>query len=89
DNIGKHQVLMTIKLKDGEELIKKVEEARGNPDNPFSWSDLETKFKALTKPVLKDNADGLLATIKSFEQPGQLQQFTNFVCTAPAAQAAE
>jgi 2-methylcitrate dehydratase PrpD len=89
DNIGKHQVLMTIKLKDGEELIKKVEEARGNPDNPFSWNDLETKFKALAKPVLKDNADGLLATIKSFEQPGQLQQFTNFVCTAPTAQAAE
>ena len=89
DNIGKHQVQMTITLKDGEQLIKKVEEALGNPDNPFSWNDLETKFKALAKPVLKDNADGLLATMRAFEKPGQLQQYTNFVCKAPAAQAAE
>ena len=89
DNIGKHQVQMTVTLKDGEQLIKKVEEARGNPDNPFSWDDHEKKFLALVKPVLHDNADILLTTLKSFEKPGQLQKFTDLICKTPAAQAAE
>ncbi|MEX2451436.1 MAG: MmgE/PrpD family protein [Rhodospirillales bacterium] len=89
DDIGKHQVLVSVTLKDGERLTEKVEEARGNPDNPFTWDDLEGKFLALTKPVLEDRAEELLATLRAFEKPGQLKKFSGLVGPAPAARAAE
>ncbi|MEQ8193773.1 MAG: MmgE/PrpD family protein, partial [Rhodospirillales bacterium] len=89
DAVGKHQVCMTVTLKDGEKLVKNVEEARGNPDNPFSWDDLEGKFLALTEPVLKDAAGRLLQTLRTFEKPGQLKKFSDFVTSPPAARAAE
>ncbi len=88
DNIGKHQVQMTVTLKDGEQLIHKVEEARGNPDNPFSWDDHETKFRAVVTPVLNESAEVLLETLKTFEKPGQLKKFSELLSQQPSAKAA-
>ena len=74
---------------DGRQLEARTECARGNPDNPLSWEDLEAKFRGVTEPVLGAASGELFATLRHFEKPGSIAAFDGLVAAEPAARAAE
>ncbi|MAM56572.1 MAG: 2-methylcitrate dehydratase [Salinicola sp.] len=58
----------TVTLDDGRVLASGPCEARGNPTNPFSDTEIETKYRQLTEPVLGKRADPLLEIVMTLEQ---------------------
>jgi len=47
-------VSVTIKTTDGRELSKQLDYPKGDPRNPLTDEEAETKFDALASPVLSD-----------------------------------
>lgn len=87
--IGHNQVEIAVAMGDGRQLEARTECARGNPDNPLSWEDLEAKFRGVTEPVLGAASGELFATLRHFEKPGSIAAFDGLVAAEPAARAAE
>jgi 2-methylcitrate dehydratase len=50
------RVSVTITTTDGRELSKQLDYPKGDPRNPLSDEEVETKFDALATPVLSDGA---------------------------------
>jgi 2-methylcitrate dehydratase len=48
------RVNVTIKTTDGRELSKQLDYPKGDPRNPLTDEEVETKFDALASPVLSD-----------------------------------
>jgi len=42
---------LTVKMKDGSVITRRVDVPRGMPDNPVSWADIEVKFRSLSAGV--------------------------------------
>lgn len=61
---------VTIRLKDGRQLISDRFEARGTPGNPIGRDELATKYHELAQPVLGCGADHLRRLVNALsEQP--------------------
>ena len=59
---------VTITLADGRRLVKRVEHAKGQPQNPLTDAELETKFRDCAARALPgDQVDGLLAAVRELE----------------------
>jgi 2-methylcitrate dehydratase PrpD len=89
EGIGHNQVEIAVAMADGRKLDARTECARGNPDNPFTWDDLETKFIGVTEPILGAASAELFAALRDFEQPGALAAFDRHVAAKEPARAAE
>jgi 2-methylcitrate dehydratase PrpD len=89
DAIGHNQAELTVVMVDGRTLEARTECARGNPDNPLSWEDLETKFSGVTEPILGAGSGELFSVLRNFDTPGSLAAFDGLVSAEPAARAAE
>ncbi|HAA92924.1 MAG: 2-methylcitrate dehydratase [Rhodospirillaceae bacterium] len=89
ESIGHNQVEISVFMSDGRELEARTECARGNPDNPLSWEDLEAKFLGVAEPVLGAASGELFSTLRHFEKPGSIAAFDGLVAAEPAARAAE
>lgn len=57
-----------ITLKDGTVLNSEPCEARGNPSNPLSDAELESKYRQLAEPVLGERASVLFEIIMTLDQ---------------------
>ena len=87
--IGHNQVEISVAMTDGRTLETRTECAKGNPDNPFDWNDIETKFSGVTEPILGSRSFELFTVLKNFEKPGSLAAFDGLVMDSPAAKVAE
>jgi 2-methylcitrate dehydratase PrpD len=64
---------VTVRLGDGRELHRRVEEARGTADNPASKADVDKKFLLAAEPRLGEDAAGeMLAILWDLERQDHL-----------------
>jgi len=87
--IGHNQVEISVAMADGRTLEARTECAKGNPDNPFNWNDIETKFSGVTEPILGTRSAELFSALRNFERPGSFATLDGLVADSPAARAAE
>ena len=60
---------VTITLKDGQKLARRVSQAKGQPKNPLTVGDLEVKFRDCAARVLPaERVDAVLASVKALER---------------------
>ena len=59
---------LTIRLKDGRELVKEVDFPRGHAGNPMTDAEVEHKFRTLVQPKFGDRTDELLAALWHIDQ---------------------
>ena len=59
--------------------------ARGNPGNPLSRAELETKFRSLAAPALGAGAEALGALAWDFDTPGRARELDNLLAAQEAA----
>ena len=50
------RVIVTVTTTDGKEFTKQLDYPKGDPRNPLTDAEIETKFDALASPVLSDDA---------------------------------
>jgi 2-methylcitrate dehydratase PrpD len=59
---------VTVRLTDGRTLVKRVDQAKGQPRNPLTDAELEVKFRDAAGRVLSgDRVDALLAAVQELE----------------------
>jgi 2-methylcitrate dehydratase PrpD len=73
-----------LKLADGTELEAHTDVALGNPENPMSWDDMQTKFVALVEPVLGARTLELFDLLRTFGSERALEQVNAMVTDAGA-----
>jgi 2-methylcitrate dehydratase PrpD len=71
-----------IKLTDGMEYAVHTDMALGNPDNPMSWDDMQTKFMALVEPVLGTQTLTLFDLLRDFGNETSLDKVNAMVAAA-------
>jgi len=60
---------MTIHLRQGASVSRRVDEVNWSPRRPPSWQDLCNKFRTMTKGVIRsENAEAVIAEIGRFDQ---------------------
>ena len=71
-----------IRLTDGTELERRVETARGTPENPATWEEVDRKFLQAAVPRLgKEAASELLATLWDIEHQDRLDDVWSILRT--------
>ena len=75
---------LSVKCCDGSITKDQTLIAKGNPDNPMSWSDMFEKFKPLVEPTLGSQTLELFETLQTFEQPKQLEKLDKFLANLPS-----
>lgn len=79
-----YEAHVEVFLEDGEHLRADTAILRGHPDNPLSWSDLESKFKGLVAPVIGAGpADELFEIARGIDQAGALRRAMTIVGPRP------
>src|SRR5206468_7648581 len=59
---------VTVTLTDGRKLVRRVEQAKGQPRNPLTDAELEVKFRDAAGRVLPaDRVEALLAALSTLE----------------------
>jgi 2-methylcitrate dehydratase PrpD len=63
---------VSVKLKDGREIIAKIDACTGTPENPWSTEGIAAKFRLLAEPVVgriaADQLVSIVPTLRSLEQ---------------------
>jgi len=77
DTIGN---IVTVRLRGGQSLVRRVDHACGNVHNPMSDEQVETKFHHQADPVLgRERADALLRWCWGLERAADLNAFTDLM----------
>jgi len=56
-----------------------IEAALGSLDRPLRWPEIETKFMLATEPVYHKQARDLFSALRSFDEPGRLDEITAII----------
>jgi 2-methylcitrate dehydratase PrpD len=65
-------VTVTVKLKDGREVSRKVTSFKGTPERPMDRADLQEKFLLLTKRLGRDRMAPLFDRLQTIEEERSL-----------------
>jgi 2-methylcitrate dehydratase PrpD len=66
---------LDVYLEDGGHLQADTAITKGHPDNPMSWNDLFTKYRAMVEPHMgAQKAAELYEHLANFERPGSLEK---------------
>ena len=66
---------LDVYLEDGGHLQADTAVTKGHPDNPMSWDDLFTKYRAMVEPHMgAQKAAELYEHLANFERPGSLEK---------------
>ncbi len=69
------RVIVTITTTDGREFTRQLDYPKGDPRNPLTDDEIETKFDALASPVLSDDArKRLKETVWGLEDVGSISE---------------
>ena len=74
---------LLVNCSDGSIIAEQTLIAKGNPDNPMTWTDMYEKFKPLVEPTLGSQTLELFEILKNFEQPNQLNKLEKILATIP------
>ena len=74
---------LLVTCSDGSIIAEQTLIAKGNPDNPMTWTDMYEKFKPLVEPTLGSQTLELFEILKNFEQPNQLNKLEKILATIP------
>jgi len=67
--------IVEIKTVDGKEYAQRTNYAKGDPENPVSWDDIEKKFMSLTgKTFHQKKANEIINKIKQLEDVGDIRE---------------
>jgi len=73
-------VRVVVKLKDGKEFSRRVDMAKGNPDDPLSRDELTAKFMDCARlAISEDKSRRFVELIDDFEHLGNIKELTNLV----------
>ena len=77
---SKRVSIVTIKLNNGEQIQKRVDFPKGEPENPLSRQELESKFRSLAKygGLSQDECDEVINEIE--KENFDLNKIMNIVC---------
>jgi 2-methylcitrate dehydratase PrpD len=76
---------VAITLRDGSSLHKRVDAARGAPDQPLSWDELAAKYRDCAARVIGAEAtERSVALIAALERLGETQDLTGLLLGQPA-----
>lgn len=81
-NLYPHAVgnIVTVRLRDGQALSRRVDHARGNVHNPMTDEQVEGKFHNQADPALgRERAEALVAWCWGLEQAADLHDFTDLM----------
>lgn len=70
---------LEVTLDDGSTLNETVSAALGSHGRPMGWPELEAKFLMVAEPGMGRRAHDLLRAVRSFEQPGALEEIVAIV----------
>jgi 2-methylcitrate dehydratase PrpD len=73
---------LQVKLTDGMEYAVHTDMALGNPNNPMSWDDMQSKFVALVEPVLGAQTLALFDLLRDFGNETSLDKVNAMVAAA-------
>jgi 2-methylcitrate dehydratase PrpD len=60
---------VAIQLENGQVFVKKVEKAKGSPDDPISFEELAQKFRTCAKGVIHgENIERIIQVVKEMEE---------------------
>jgi len=67
--------IVEIETTKKEKYIKETDYAKGDPENPVDWNDIENKFKKLAGTVLEQNkTEEIISKVKSIENISDITQ---------------
>jgi len=67
--------IVEIETTEKKKYIKETDYAKGDPENPVDWNDIENKFKKLAGTVLKQNKiEEIICKVKSIEKISDINQ---------------
>jgi 2-methylcitrate dehydratase PrpD len=64
---------VTIRLKDGRELSRKMTNYKGTPDRPFNRADLQEKFMLLTRHLDRGRMETMFERLQHIENEASLE----------------
>lgn len=71
---------LTLKLTNGEVYIKRVDYAKGTPQNPLTRQEIEDKYRGLASMVLPDSrVDEIKNTVDHLEELGNIQSLVKLL----------
>jgi 2-methylcitrate dehydratase PrpD len=72
----KWKARVTVETTGGQTLTQIIEYPKGDPENPLTTDELESKFRVLTKPLYsKEKAQAIIEDIKNLDRCEDLQTF--------------
>lgn len=77
DSLRGFQSSVTIRTKRGDRLTLDVPYPKGEPENPVSWEDLESKVRSLAaEPLGAQRVEQLISLVRNLESVGDLREVT-------------
>jgi 2-methylcitrate dehydratase PrpD len=72
--------MLTVKLKNGKVYTKRVDYAKGTPQNPLTAAEIEAKFRGLVAGIIPDNqAENIIKIVKNIEKLENIQSLVNLM----------
>jgi 2-methylcitrate dehydratase PrpD len=85
DSLPKRFSEVTITLKDGRRFDRRVDRAKGQPQNPLTLHELEVKFRDCAALVLPPaRSDAVLATVQKLDAVPDVTALTRLLGSSPA-----
>ncbi|MFC1815650.1 MmgE/PrpD family protein [Thermodesulfobacteriota bacterium] len=77
---SKYSTIIAINLKDGRKYQKKVDKARGLPDQPLSWDELLDKYRDCAQTALSaDKIEKSIDLLGNLEELKDINKLTNII----------
>jgi len=72
--------IVTIKLRDGREFSKRVDNAKGSPEKPLSKEEMEAKYRGCTEPIIgRDRVDQSIDIIWNLDKSEDINQLMDII----------
>lgn len=72
--------IITIKMKDGREFLKRVDAAKGSPENPLSKEEIVKKYRDCSEPVIgREKVDRSIDMIWNLDKIEDINQLMDMV----------
>ncbi|MDG6933471.1 MAG: MmgE/PrpD family protein [Nitrososphaerota archaeon] len=79
---AKYTSIVTVRTLDGKSYVERVDHAKGTPENPISYEEVETKFRRLTSPVLsQDQAENIIREVRNITSADSISGLIKLVST--------
>ena len=83
EGMAKTAASVAVQLADGTRLEERTSLALGNPGNPMSWTDMESKFLGLVQPLLGRSSKAIFSCLRRLETRRDIELV--FVAINPSA----